>query len=106
MGRAKNAVLVLHGRQRNGTRNLGASALGCLDNLSRGGVEYPVVICLQPNSDSLSSHCFLFPASKNCWSSCRSFLSHFSMGRQPSFILNNQKLKLSCEAVSLLDDLG
>src|ERR1700679_2490631 len=26
----------------------------------------------------------LFLASKNCWSSCRSFHTHFSMGRQPS----------------------
>src|SRR6185503_9365730 len=46
VGRTQNAILVLHRRQRNGARNLSASALGRLDDLSGGGVKYAVVIRL------------------------------------------------------------
>src|SRR5579859_3377445 len=56
----QHAVLVLDCRQRNGTRDLSSGTLGSLDDLAGRGVQHPVVICLQPNSNSLSYH--LFPS--------------------------------------------
>src|SRR6185437_6499064 len=38
------------------TRNLSACALSCDHNLARRSVQHPVVICLQPDSYSLSNH--------------------------------------------------
>src|ERR1700734_28291 len=52
----QHAVLVLHGRQRNGPCDLRAGALRRLDDFTGGGIEYAIVVSLKPNANSLSYH--------------------------------------------------
>lgn len=56
VGRAKNAILVLHRGERDRSRDLSSGALCRLDDLARRRIQHTVVICLEANSDSLSSH--------------------------------------------------
>src|SRR5260370_5083862 len=107
MGPAKGAVLVLHGRQRNGTRNLSAGALGRLADLAGRRVKYAVVICLQPNSDSLSSHCFsLFLLQRTVGLAAGHFFLTSQWARSPRYSRTAETKSLLCEAFSLLEDLG
>src|SRR5580698_2680663 len=58
----QHAVFVLHSRQRNGTRDLCASALRRLDDFAGRGIEHAIVVSLKPNANSLSYHLyFLLP---------------------------------------------
>src|SRR5262249_37093064 len=70
VGGTKNAVLILHRRQRNRPCNLCSGTLCRLNDLSSGGVEHTVVISLQANPDSLSCHRLLsFLYAKNLFES-------------------------------------
>src|SRR6185295_11072746 len=53
---AKHGVLVLHRRQRNGSRHSRARSLGGVDYLSGRLVKHAVVISLQPDSDLFVQH--------------------------------------------------
>src|SRR5258707_117466 len=55
-GGTLHAVLVLYGRQRNRTRDLGAGALCCFDDLTGRGIKYAIVVRLESNANSLSYH--------------------------------------------------
>src|SRR5439155_24982076 len=52
----QHAVLVDLGRQRNRAGDLGARALGGLDDLARALIEQLVIVRLQPDADAWSGH--------------------------------------------------
>ena len=70
--RTQHAVLVLDRRQRNRTRHRCPGALGRFHDLAGRGIQHAIVVCLQPDSDSLSYHWLLFPVQ---FSSVQSVLS-------------------------------
>src|SRR5438105_3638605 len=53
VGRAQHAIFVLYRRQRNRSRDLGASALGRIDDLSSRLVQDAVVVSLEPYANSV-----------------------------------------------------
>src|SRR6516164_1940065 len=56
MRRTQHTVLVLHGGQGNGTRDLRARALGGLDNLTRRLIQDAIVVRFQTDANSLFSY--------------------------------------------------
>src|ERR1700743_792950 len=54
--RTQHAILILHCRQRNRTRNLCTRTLRSVYNLTGRSVEHTVVISLEPYANSLSNH--------------------------------------------------